>query len=492
MCASALNAPDSTLIKPTPERSGHWLWGGALDFNRSRADFVLEGHERYGDVFVSRMLTGKSFFVRDPEVVNAINVTHARDVLKPKVVKQMWKPFLGNGLVPNDGESWKRQHKLIMPGFHKLRIDTYAPTMAEYTRDMVRDWSEGEQRNFRLDMLDLMLRVVGKTMFGKDFVRESKTVHRAMVHIAEALFDHAQTPIPAPRWWPSERNRRMVNALDSMDKVVAELIEERRREGRDYGDLFSHMVFAADEEGGMSDKQLRDEAMTLIFAGHETTAHNLTWAWYLLATNQDKVAKAREEIDRTIGNRPIEIADLPQLPYLEMCIKESLRRLPAVWIYAREAREDVRLGDHFFPKGSILAVSPLALGRSPKYFDDPMEFRPERWTREFERQLPKGAYVPFAAGPRVCLGKQFATMEMKVVLGTLIQNVDINVIDGFVPDFVPQITLHPGERGMQMQVRFREGAPVRIGDHREANGMPSGRAAFGSTAETGVSRSLPH
>ena len=319
--------------------------------------------------------------------------------------------------------------------------------MAEFTRDLLSEWTEGEQRDFRHDMVDLTLRVIGKTMFGKDFATESETVHRAMVDIIGALFDHAQTPIPAPKWWPTERNKRMVRAIEDMESVVQQLVDERRREGKDYGDIFSHIVFAADEEGGMTDKQLRDEAMTLIFAGHETTAHNLTWAWYLLATNQDKVTKAREEIDRVIGDRPAQLEDLNSLPYLDMCIKESLRRLPAVWIYGRETIRDVQLGKYFFPKGSILAVSPLALGRNEKYFDNPLEFRPERWTREFERQLPKGAYVPFAAGPRVCLGKQFATMEMKAVLATMIQNVDVNVLAGFEPDILPQISMHPGDRG---------------------------------------------
>lgn len=471
------SSSDSSPVKPIPRRHGHWLWGGALDFNNDRADFVLDGHKEYGDVFVSRMLTGQSYFIRDPEVVNAVNVTHARDVYKPKVAKQMWKPFLGNGLVPNDGESWKRQHKLIMPAFHKLRIDAYASTMAEYTRDIVGEWVEGEQRDFRKDMVDLTLRIVGKTMFDTDLAHDSKTVHDAMVHIIEALFDHAQTPIPAPRWWPSERNRRMVGAIDAIEGVIEGLIEERRRDGRDHGDLFSHLVFAADEEGGMTNKQLRDEAMTLIFAGHETTAHNLTWAWYLLASNQDKVAKAREEIDRTVGDRPVSVDDLNNLPYLDMCIKESLRCLPAVWIFAREATKDLRLGDYFFPKGSILAISPLALGKNEKYFDNPEEFRPERWTREFERWLPRGAFVPFAAGPRVCLGKQFATMEMKVVLSTLIQNVDVNVLDGFVPDIIPQISMHPGERGMQMRVQFREGAPVRLGERNKTDGMSDVHAA---------------
>ena len=463
--------------KPIPRHKGHWLWGGTFDFQRNPAQFLLEAHEKYGDVFVTRVLTGQSYFIRDPDVVNAINVTHAKHIYKPKVVKQMWKPFLGNGLVPNDGESWKRQHKLLLPGFHKLRIDAYAPTMADYTADMVRGWTEGEQLDLRDEMVELTLRVVAKTLFDTDLAHDSETIHQAMADIVEALIDHAQTPIPTPRWWPSKRNRRMVRALDSMDGVIERLVAARRQQNEDRGDLMSHAVFATDEQGSMSNKQLRDELMTLIFAGHETTAHTLTWAWYLLATNRDKLAKAQQEIDETIGRRPIGVEDLRDLPYLEMCLKESLRLLPAPWIYAREAQTDLRLGDYDFPKGAILAISPLATGRNEKYFDDPLEYRPERWTREFERQLPKGAYVPFAAGPRVCLGKQFAMMEMRIILGTLIQNVDVNLLEGFEPDFLSEISLNPGPRGMQMKVRFRDGAPVLAGDQSRNQELSSTHAA---------------
>ena len=458
-----LSDPQSAAApKPIPTHKGHWLWGGTFDFQNRPADFVLEGHERYGDIFKTRVLYGHSYFIRDPEIVNAINVTHAKQIYKPKIVKQMWKPFLGNGLVPNDGESWKRQHKLIMPAFHKLRVDAYAPIMAEYTRDMVRSWKHGEQRDFRKEVVDLALRVVAKTLFDTDVAGHSQTINDAMIDISEALIDHAQTPIPTPRWWPSKRNRRMVRALDAMDDVIARLVAARREEKKDRGDLMSHIVFATDEQGGMSEQQMRDELMTLIFAGHETTAHTLTWAWYLLAKNRDKLRKAQQEIDEKIGARPIGVDDLHDLPYLEMCLKESLRRLPAVWIFAREAQTDLRIADHLIPKGAILAISPLAIGRNEKYYDNPLEFRPERWTRDFERQLPRGAYVPFAAGPRVCLGKQFAMMEMRIVLGTLIQNVDINILEGFEPDFLPELSLNPGERGMQMKVRFRDRAPAGI------------------------------
>lgn len=418
--------PRTAPAKPIPSHKGHWLWGGTFDFQNRPAEFVLAGHDRYGDIFKTRVVYGHSYFIRDPEIVNAINVTHAKHVFTPKIVKQMWKPFLGNGLVPNDGESWKRQHKLIMPAFHKLRIDAYAPTVSEYTRDMVRGWKEGEQRDFRKEVIDLALRVVAKTLFDTDVAGHSQTINDAMIDISEALIDHAQTPIPTPRWWPSERNRRMVRALDAMDDVIARLVAARRKEKKDRGDLMSHIVFATDEQGGMSEKQMRD-----------------------------KLQKAQQEIDEKVGGRPIGVDDLRALPYLEMCLKESLRRLPAVWIYAREAKTELCVAGYRIPKGTILAISPLAIGRNEKYYDKPLEFRPERWSRDFERQLPRGAYVPFAAGPRVCLGKQFAMMEMRIVLGTLIQNVDINVLEDFEPDFLAELSLNPGERGMQMNVHFR-------------------------------------
>jgi cytochrome P450 len=221
------------------------------------------------------------------------------------------------------------------------------------------------------------------------------------------------------------------------------------------------MVFVEDEQGGMSDKQLRDEAMTLIFAGHETTAHALTWTWYLLAKNPDKVDAMREELGRVLAGRQVTVEDLPNLPYLEMVVKESLRLLPSVWAYARQAQRDLVIEGYEIKKGQTITISHIAMGRNAKYYENPEEFRPERWTREFERSLPRGAYVPFAGGPRVCLGKQFAMMEMRMILATLLQQVRPNLPEGFEPDFVTELSMHPGERGMQTDVRFYEDAPMR-------------------------------
>ncbi len=417
--ATAQAHPSSLPRKQVPRMKGHWFWGCALDLAAARTQFLIDGHEKYGDVFVSRALIRDLMFVRDPAVVNAINVTHWADFHKPDYIKMMWKPFLGNGLVPNDGESWKRQHRLIMPGFHKKRVDVYAQTMVEFTDRMVDCWREGEQRDMRLELNALALEVVADTLFDIDIGKgDSETIREALADISEILVTDADKMVPRPDWWPTAENRRKKRAIAKIEEIIRRVHEERLAHQEDRGDLFSHMVFVEDEQGRMSDKQLRDEAMTLIFAGHETTAHALTWTWYLLAKNPEKAKHMREELERVLQGRRAQVEDLPNLPYLEMVVKESLRLLPSVWAYARQAQRNLVIEGYAIKKGQTITIGHIAMGRNPKYYDNPMEFRPERWTREFERSLPRGAYVPFAGGPRVCLGKQFAMMEMRMILAT--------------------------------------------------------------------------
>lgn len=453
--AAAQASSNSVPTRPIPRMKGHWFWGCLLDLVRDRSGFLIDGHERYGDVFLARALVRDLMCVRDPAVVYAINVTHWADFHKPDHIKLMWKPFLGNGLVPNDGESWKRQHKLIMPGFHKARVDAYASTMVEFTERMLDRWKEGERRDIRVEMNALALEIVAKTLFDIDIGREdARTIREAIGEVSEILVTDADKMIPRPDWWPTAENRRKRRAIAKIEDIIRRVHEERLTNRKDRGDLFSHMVFVEDEQGRMSDKQLRDEAMTLIFAGHETTAHALTWTWYLLAKNPDKAAKMREELGQVLGGRRVGVEDLPNLPYLEMVVKESLRLLPSVWAYARQAQRDLVIEGYPIKKGQTITISHIAMGRNPKYYDDPDEFRPERWTREFERSLPRGAYTPFAGGPRVCLGKQFAMMEMRMILATLLQRVEPNIPERFEPDLVTELSMHPGERGMPTNVRF--------------------------------------
>jgi len=408
------------------------------------AEFMVELQAEHGDVSMFRMLGHPWVLVNDPDAIYEILTKRADKFHKAAVNPKIFRSFLGYGILSADGEAWRRSHKMMMPAFHKKRIDEYARVMVDFTRDMLDGWQADEDRDVCADMNALTLAIVAKTLFDAD-VRgaDAETVGRAMLTINEVLVEHIQMPIPFPRWWPSPKNRRKVKAVDAIDAIVRRTIRERRESGEDRGDLLSMMLLSRDEEGlGMSETQLRDEAMTIFFAGHETTAHALTWAWYLLATHPHVTAKAQEEVDRVLGGRPAGLADIKEMTYVERVVKEVMRLLPSVYVFMREPIEDVVVGGYTLKKGWYILISPFVLHRNER-FEDPLEFRPERWTKEMEKGLHKGAYVPFSAGARVCLGKVFAVMELKLIIATMLQRLTPRIPEGHEPVLLQQLSLNP-------------------------------------------------
>jgi cytochrome P450 len=448
-------ATAAPIAREIPVVRGHWLLGCLRDYVGNEREFILRGHEQHGDTFGIRLLNLRLYMTRDAEIVNAINTRYWEDFYKPSLAKFIWKRFLGNGLVPNDGPSWKRQHKLIMPAFHKQRIDAYVPVMADFTQRMIDGWEPEQRRDFNEEMTTLTLAIVVKSLFDADLEAEAETIRHAMLGLNTLLVRRIHRMIPWPDWVPTPSNLKEMREIHKIERVLYRFIRQRREEGVDRGDLLSHMVAATDEQGQMSEKQLRDEMMTLVFAGHETTAHALTWMWYLLARNPDKAQKLREEVDRVLGAGPISADKLQSLEYTDKVIKEAMRLLPSVWIYGREPQRDIVLGGWRFPKNCSITISVFAMNLDPEHYEEPQKFLPERWTRDFERALPKGQYVPFAAGPRVCLGKQFAMNEMRTILAVLMRNVVPSVPEAYEPRLVCELSQHPDERGMPMQVHFR-------------------------------------
>ncbi len=449
--------------KPIPKVKGKPIIGSTIEFQKDQIDFVMKMRDKYQDVARAFIVNQDWYFVFDPDIIHEINVRLWEKFHKPKMAKSMWRPFIGNGVVPNDGPHWRRQHDMLKPGFHRDRIYAYGPVMVDYTNRMLKTlYRQGEKRDVRQDINNLALYIAGKTLFNTDVTsKEADVVFQAMHNVSEMLVEHVNLPIPTPRWWPSPGNRRKIRSIEAIEGVIKRLIAERKAGGKDLGDVLSTVVFARDKDGkGMTATEMRDEAMTLIFAGHETTAHAATWCWYLLAKNPDKAEKLHQEIRKVVGTRSITIEDLDNLPYLTQVMKESLRLMPSVWMYAREPQEDVRIKDYVFPKGVPIFISPLALNTDPRWHPNPEKFEPERWTRDYEKGLPKGAFVPFAAGPRVCIGQGFAQMEMKVMIGTMIQNLVPKLQPGFVADVVPELSMNPGPRGIQIEVEFRPDAPV--------------------------------
>jgi cytochrome P450 len=440
-----------------PGPKGSPIVGSTLEFQRAPLDFCLRQKARFGDLVRFSVAFQDWYLLSDPSEIHRVLVTDAARFLKPKLAKRLWRPFIGEGLLASDGLRWKRQHKLVLPGFHRARIESYASTMVDLARRATEAWRPAERRDFANDMSDLTLAIVSKTLFDVDVDGDARRVGLAIEAIQDALVAHINNPVPIPVWWPSETNKRKVRALGDVREVVKKFIDDRRASGRDHGDLLSMLVFAEDEGGArMSDAELHDEAMTLFFAGHETTSMALTWTWYLLACHPQIEERLYVEIHGAVGDRPITVGDLGRLPYLEMVVKESMRMFPSVWSYMREPISDYRIGDAVLPGGSLVFICVYAVHHDARHFSNPEAFRPERFEKENERQIPRGAYVPFAAGPRVCLGKSFAMMEARLVLATLLQRVRPRILRGWQMELLPQISLRP-KGGLPVEVELRAG-----------------------------------
>ena len=434
----------SSAVDLAPGPKGDLLLGSTMPFKDSPLNYIQMLHEEYGDVVRFKIGVGYWNLIVNPDDIWDICVKRQANFTKPHLVGRLWSKFLGNGLLSSDGDFWKRQHKMIRPGFHRDRIHAYAETMVGYTHRMIDGWEDGEQREMSGDMMALTLEVVAKTLFDADVKRDAGTVGEAMLILNKVMLEHIHFPVPVPTWWPSASNKRKVKAIADIDAIIQRIIAERRAGGVDRGDLLSMLVFAKDDQGeGMTETQLRDEAMTLFFAGHETTAMALTWMWYLMATQPEHQAKLHEEIDRVLGDRPARVEDLKSMPYLDLVVKESMRILPAVWTFMRAPREDEVVGGYRIPKGEVLLISPFVTHHDARFFEDPDTFRPERFVRAEAEKLPNGAYIPFAVGQRMCIGKSFAEMEARLILATMVQRLEVQVTPGFEATLDPVLSLHP-------------------------------------------------
>lgn len=439
-----------------PGPKGRLLIGNTIEFQEQPLDFILKYKAQYGDLYRFTVAGNSWYLVSRPEWIDRILVREAANFYKPKLAKRLWRPFLGEGVLAADGEKWKKQSKLVRPGFHRERIDAYGRIMVHFTHQLIEGWQDGDKVDMVEEMTSLTLWIVCKTLFDADVTGDAARVGELMVTLNDKMLEHINLPLPVPRWWPSRTNREKVAALDEIRAVVRRIIDERRTSGEDRGDLLSMLALAKDEQGvPMGDEQLHAETMTLFFAGHETTSLALAWMWYLLAKHPQVLQALVDEVDTVLGGRAPEVSDLSSLPYLELVVKESMRILPSVWSFMREPQTDVTFGEFQVPKGSILFISPYAVHHDARWYPDPEVFRPERFTADNYRTIPKGAYIPFAGGPRICLGKQFAMMESRLVLATLVQHVRPSLHPDYRHELHPQLALRP-KHGMPITVTFRE------------------------------------
>ena len=421
----------------------------------SPLDFFTNLARTYGDISSYRMAGEQLFLVNDPRLIRDILVTHNSNFTKSRGLERS-KRILGQGLLTSEGAVHLRQRRLMQPAFHRDRIAGYGDLMVGYADRVRTGWTDGATLDIAREMNSLTLSIVGKTLFDVDVESQAAAVGEALTAVMESFwmmmlpFADVLERLPVPKL----RRARMARAR--LDAIIYGMIADRRASGRDRGDLLSMLLAAQDEEdgGGMTDQQVRDEAMTIFLAGHETTANALTWTWYLLSGAPDVEAKLHAEVDRVLQGRLPAMGDLKSLAYVERVVTEAMRLYPPAWIIGRRAINEYPIGDYVAPARSILVMSPYIVQRDPRFYADPERFDPDRWMPEFRAALPKFAYFPFGGGPRQCIGESFAWMELILLVATIAQQARLRLVPGHPVVPQPLITLR-AKHGMRMTVEKR-------------------------------------
>ena len=417
-------------------------------------DYFTAMAQEYGDVSGMRIGKFRSLFINHPDLIEDVLVNNARLYYKGRILRAN-KYLFGEGLLTSEGDFWLRQRRLAQPAFHRARVNAYAATMAGYAEQLIATWRNGEERDIHEEMMQLALRIVSKTLFDADVTRDAKEIGETLDVLLQIAANFGRT-ILVPLWVPSPRNIRAKLGIKRLEKVIYRIIAERRANGRDTGDLLSILLHAQDEDGThMNDRQLRDETITLFLAGHETTANTLAWTWWLLAQNPAVEKKFHEELDGALGGRVPEVDDLPKLAFLNNVLTESLRLYPTAWGMARLAAEEHEIAGYPVRPGYGVAFAQWVIHRDARWFDAPLEFRPERWDNGLAKQLPRFAYFPFGGGPRQCIGNTFALMEASVVLATIGQKFRFQLVPNHKVTPLASITLRP-KNGIQVRLETRK------------------------------------
>lgn len=406
-------------------------------FARDALDFAIGMRRDYGDlVYLPAPFGLAQYLVYHPDHIHAILVKQSDRLEKPEIIKKIIRSSFGDGLLFSEGAKWKRQRKLIQPAFHHGRVGRYAERMVMFTEAMLNTWKDQEIRQIDADLHALTLKIVVDALFKTDISGDTEQIAMGMKLLGDALQKQSSSPILAllPESLPLPLMRQKRHAVALINPIIYRLIRERGSRGEDLGDLLSVLLFAKDSESGasMSEEQLRDELMTMFIAGHETTATTLSWALIELANHPAAAQLFETELATVLHGREPELADLDHLPFTQAIIKETLRLYPPAFLIIRRALADLDLGDgNVIPKGAIMQINQYATQRDPRWFSEPDSFRPERWLdAEFEKNLPKGAYFPFGAGSRICVGNGFALMEAPLVLATIGQRFQFEVTGG--------------------------------------------------------------
>jgi len=440
------HASDSRKAPAPPDEGplGHYRL-----LQRDQLGFMLRSWTTCGDVTRFRFIVLPAHLLVHPDHVRHVLVDHHRNYDKQTKGFDVLRIVLGNGLVTSEGDFWRRQRRIAQPAFHKDRIAAFGEVMVRAAEDTARRFGEVAKRGGTLDvaaeMMRLTLRIAGETLLSTDVTGDADTVGTSVSLLLEEANSRILRPIDVPITWPTPRNKKLVGAVETLDRVVKRMIEDRRRETKRPNDLLTMLMEARDEETGegMTDQQLRDEVLTIFLAGHETTANALNWTFYLLSKHPDVGRRLASELSATLHGRAPDVADVPNLPYTTAVLKEAMRLYPPAWIIGRRAVEADVIDGFDIPRDSFVFVCPWVTHRHPDFFPNPEGFDPDRFMPERAASVARYAYFPFGAGPRICIGQGFAMLEAVLLLATLWQRFHLDLVPSHPVIPQPSITLRP-------------------------------------------------
>jgi len=413
--------------------------------------------KEYGDIAYVRLGPKHIYIISNPEAIREVLVQHHKSFHKGQAL-QGARRLLGTGLLTNEGESHRRNRRILQPHFHHERIAAYARDMSTYARRTRDAWRDGQTIDMADEMMRTTLTITGKALFDVDVEADKEL----LAVLSTGVEDFNRVVLPAAGFidrLPLPNSRRHMKARKELDRRIYAMIEERRADLGQRHDLLDMLLMAQDSEegtGGLTDQQVRDEAVTLLLAGHETTANAMTWTWYLLSQNPEAEAKMHAEVDRVLGSRAATFEDVPNLKYTRMVMAEGMRMFPPAWIISRQSTAEVQVAGYTLPKGSLVIMPQYIVHRDERYFPEPDQFLPERWEPEAQakQDRPKYSYFPFGGGPRVCVGEPFAWMEGQIILASIAQKWKLRLVPGHPVEPLPQLTLRP-KYGLKMTVQAR-------------------------------------
>lgn len=433
-----------TQFPPGPK--GDPLLGCARYFMRDTLGFLTQVSRDYGDLVYLKAAHKHIYLLNHPHLIQQVLVQEAHKIRKGPALRRNTYPAFGDGLLTSEGAFHDRQRRLIQPAFHTTRVNAYFDVMLDETQKLLDTWQAGTTRDIHADMTALTMQIVARALFGADLSTLAGELGAAIGQGMEILGRRIAKPpaLRLPGIIPTRENRLRKQILALLNGTIYALIEERRLNPQDRGDLLSMLLLARDQDGAaMSDKQIRDEVMTIFLAGHETTANALAWALYLIAQHPQVEARLHAEVRQVIGDQAPTLDHLPRLTYTDMIFREALRLYPPAWATSRQTLEPLQLGGYDIPTGSTLVISPYAMHHNPRYFADAEAFDPDRFSPERRENIPRYAYFPFGAGPRGCIGGHFATLEAVLILAMIYQRFRLECLPNQQVIPHPLITLRP-------------------------------------------------